>query len=84
MEPIAPKMATNVYKTTIPMLNAQKIRLLGFLTRRNASIGKMKSRGVNPIAPQSATKSPKNGMAAAIRVTSAVYIEVTSSRAKLL
>ena len=34
-----------------------------------ATEGKTKSSGVNPIAPQMDTKSPKKGMAAAIRVT---------------
>lgn len=35
---------------------------------RKAKDGNTKSSGVKPIAPQMATKSPKNGIAAAIRV----------------
>jgi hypothetical protein len=51
-----------------------------FPTFRNAKAGSTKSRGVNPTAPQTDTKSPKKGIAAATRVIAAMYTEVYISR----
>lgn len=61
--------------------NSAAMKKLATLTRRlkleflcifpaikKAKAGNTKSKGVNPIAPQMATKSPKNGIAAEIRV----------------
>jgi hypothetical protein len=47
---------------------------------RNANAGSTKSRGVKPTAPQTDTKSPKKGIAAATRVIAAMYTEVYISR----
>ena len=72
-----PRIATIVYRTMIVTLTTHTKRFLGFRTVRYAMMGMMKSRGVKPIAPQRATKSPKNGMAAAMRVIMIVYTVVT-------
>jgi len=50
------------------------------LVLRRASAGSTKSRGVNPTAPQTDTKSPKKGIAAETRVIMAMYADVYVSR----
>lgn len=79
--PIQPKTATIENQVAIKMFNSFiKIPSLEFLAMlpalRYAKAGNTKSKGVNPIAPQMDTKSPKNGTAAAIRVTRLMYMEV--------
>lgn len=85
--PMQPKIATIENQVAIKiftdLIKRASLECLAILpTLRYAKAGKTKSRGVNPIAPQMDTKSPKNGIAAAIRVTRTMYMEVKESRAR--
>ena len=71
--PMQPKTATTENQAAIPRLRNisewATVVFLGVLPAfRYAKAGKMKSSGVNPIAPQIETKSPKKGMAAEMSV----------------
>lgn len=71
--PMQPNTATTENQEAIAKLRScierRSLVFLGILpTFKYATAGKTKSSGVNPIAPQMDTKSPKKGMAAAIRV----------------
>lgn len=84
--PMQPKIATIENQIAIKTFNGRIKRptlelLAVLLALRCAKAGNTKSKGVKPIAPQMDTKSPKNGMAAAIRVTRTMYMEVKISRA---
>ena len=50
------------------------------LVLRSANAGSTKSKGVNPTAPQTDTKSPKKGIAAETSVITAMYADVYVSR----
>lgn len=87
--PMQPKIATIENQEAIKTFNGRIKRpsleflvLAIFPALRYAKVGNTKSRGVNPIAPQMDTKSPKKGIAAAIRVTRVMYMEVKESRIK--
>lgn len=85
--PMQPKIATIENQEAIKTFNGRIKRpslefLAIFPALRYAKAGNTKSRGVNPIAPQMDTKSPKKGIAAAIRVTRVMYMEVKESRIK--
>lgn len=85
--PMQPKIATNEKQVAIKIFNGRRkgpsLELLGALPAlRYAKAGNTKSKGVNPIAPQMDTKSPKKGTAAAIRVTRTMYMEVKISRVR--
>lgn len=82
--PMQPKIATIENHIAIKILSGFiKRPSLEFLTMfpalRYAKAGNTKSKGVNPIAPQMETKSPKKGIAAAISVTRIMYMEVNKS-----
>lgn len=75
--PMQPSIATKENQIAMAMLiictRSFSLPFLGILPDfRKPKAGKTKSRGVNPIAPQMETKSPKNGMAAAVRVIKAI------------
>lgn len=85
--PMQPKTATIENQVAIKIFNGRikrpSLELLAVLPAlRYAKTGNTKSKGVNPIAPQIDTKSPKKGIAAAIRVTRTMYMEVKISRAR--
>lgn len=85
--PMQPRIATIENQVAIKIFNGFIKRpslefLVIFPALRYAKAGNTKSRGVNPIAPQIDTKSPKNGIAAAIRVTRTMYKEVKVSLLK--
>jgi len=82
--PMQPKIATTENQVAIKIFNGFIKRpsfefLDMFPALRYAKAGNTKSKGVNPIAPQMDTKSPKKGIAAAIRVTRIMYVEVKKS-----
>lgn len=68
--PIQPITATAENHMAITMFNITiGLELFGnLLAFKCANTGNTKSSGVNPMAPHMATKSPKNGMAAATSV----------------
>jgi len=85
--PMQPNIATNENQVANKIFNGRRkvpslesLAVLGAL--RYAKAGNTKSKGVNPIAPQMETKSPKKGIAAAIRVTRTMYMEVKISRVR--
>lgn len=83
--PMQPNTATTENQVAIARLRIISeyrifVSLGAFPAFMYAKTGKTKSSGVKPIAPQIATKSPKKGMAAAIRVIRAMYIEVNRRR----
>lgn len=84
-----PKIATaENHIATARLRNKIGNRRLAFLWILPAFIyaktGNTKSSGVNPIAPQIATKSPKKGIAAATSVIRLMYTEVSTNRRKYI
>lgn len=75
--PMQPKIATTENQVAIDMLKSRNKKLhtglLGiFPAFRYAIAGNTKSSGVKPTAPHMATKSPKKGIAAAMRVITVI------------
>ncbi|MFS7930686.1 hypothetical protein Hanom_Chr04g00347191 [Helianthus anomalus] len=82
--PMQPITATAENQVAITIFRiTMGLEFLGiFPAFKCAKTGNTKSSGVNPMAPQMDTKSPKNGMAAATKVIKPMYIEVNTSRRK--
>ena len=80
MAPMEPIIATHEQTNIMEIFNPQVKSIFGLLTTKQAIDGITKSRGVNPMAPHKATKSPKKGIAHAINVINTIQIVVIINR----